>query len=310
MKQFKLFLSIAGILALCFQTFAQQGGNGPERFYNVESYKANITLTFSYQFVESEPGYHRSVSASQRFQHFITTAPGQMTGGDMFQLERGDKGDNEAQEGDILEGIDMGSVAKALKNSGVDPSVMDKLRKTKAETQSYHLGSGKYKMWGFNGVTGGEVSSSIYSKFSDEQSGTMSCGEGDGGGTPFKYDKNYTGSSHDGFGSLFLQLNLVNNSYSFTAAPGVLGKFTGNDHHTQCGITKNEPISWDAFSFISISTAKNKSGLIYKKQLPESGMVFSGSEVITDRFNLKAATFPKEGNWSVRIDWSIYPSDM
>ena len=134
MKQLRLIVSIVYTLALSLQTFAQGGGNNPERFYNVESYKANITLTFSYRLSQSEPDYSKLVVVSQRFQHFFTTVSGEITAGDMFQIARGDEGENETHEGDIFEGIDMSSVAEAIENSGLDPSVMDMLKQTKEET--------------------------------------------------------------------------------------------------------------------------------------------------------------------------------
>ena len=57
MKKFQIFLFIVGTIATSLQTFAQQGENSPERFYNVEMYKADITLTFEYRFSKSEPLY-------------------------------------------------------------------------------------------------------------------------------------------------------------------------------------------------------------------------------------------------------------
>ncbi len=316
----KQFLYVLGILTLCLRINAQSKANGLERFYNIDAYKANITLTFQYQLTRSEPEYSKSVNVSQTFQHFFTTAPGQITAGDMFQIERGDKeegenGNNDSQDGGILEGLDMDAVSQAMKNSGIDPSVMDELKKTKRETGSYNMGLGKYKMWMFNGVTGGEVSSSIYSKFSEEESGTIHCGEGQGFGS-FNYDKSYSGSAHNDSGKsdnnnpngFILQLNLANNSYSFTADVDMLRgfNFTGNDHTTQCSITENKPISINARSFLSISTEKD--GLVYKHPLPEDGMELSGSKIITDRFNLWGS-LDKEGSWSVRIDWSINPAN-
>ena len=111
----KQFLFILGILTLCIATNAQSDGNGPERFYNIESYKANITLTFQYQLNQSETEYSRSVNVSQTFQHFFKTGPGQIAVGDMFQIERGDKEEgktenNDAQDGGMMEGVDMDAI--------------------------------------------------------------------------------------------------------------------------------------------------------------------------------------------------------
>ena len=321
MRKTRFILFVVGILAASTLTTAQQGGNGPERFYNVDSYKANITLTFQYQLSQSEAEYSRSVSVSQTFQHYFTTAPGQITAADMFQIERGEAddsetGENKSQEGGMLEGVDMDAVSKALENSGVDPSVMDMLKQTKEETQSYNIAIDKYKMWMTDGVSGGDVSSSIYSKFSDEESGTIACGEGLGSG-PFRYAKKYTGSVQVDSGkpdinnpnSFIILLNLSNNSYSFTADVDMPRdfKFTGNDHTTQCSESSDKPISINARSFLSIRSAGE--GLIYKKPLPEGGMVLSGSEIITDRFNLWGS-LDNTGQWSVRADWNIYPADM
>ena len=315
MKKYRVFLFVLGTYATSLQIFAQHGGNGPERFYNVESYKADITLTFEYRFSQSEADYSRSVVVSQTFQHFFTTTPGQITAADMFQVERGDEAKNESHEGDIMEGVDMSAVSEAMENSGLDPSVMEMLKQTKGETQSNHVSFDKHKMWMANPVSGGKVSSSIVSEFLDEESGIMHCGEGQGSDqftTRKKYQGNEkinTGSpDHINQNSFILQLNLDNNSYSFSASVEVPQgfKFTGNEHRTQCGTTADEALSLDAKSFITISAEKE--GLIYKNLLPKDGMILSGSQIITDRFNLWTS-LNKEGNWSVRIDWTISPAD-
>ncbi|MCK5209596.1 MAG: hypothetical protein KAQ79_16290 [Cyclobacteriaceae bacterium] len=315
MKQFRFFVSIVCILTLSLQTFAQGGENNPERFYNVESYKANITLTFKYQLSHSETGFASSASAYQTFQHFFTTASGQITVGDMFQIERGDEGENETHEGDMFGGIDMSSLAQALENSGVDPSVMDMVKESKKEAQPYHLSADKYKNWMVTGA-GGLVTSSIYSKFSEESSGTLHCGEGGGSGH-FRRESDYNGSEHIGPckpgiscpNSFILQLNLENNTYSFSTSVEMPrgSQFLGSSsHYSSCGSSSNEQISRVAHSFMSV---KESAGVIYKHPLPESGLILSGSEIITDETTL-ASGLSEEGNWSVRIDWTIYPSDM
>ena len=309
-------MCIVGIIATSMHTVAQQGSNGPERFYNFETYKADITLTFEYRFSQSEADYSRSIVVSQRFEHTFITTPGQITAADMFQVERGDEAKNESHEGDIMDGVDMSAVSEAMKNSGLDPSVMDMLKQTKGETQSYHVSLDKYKMWMANPVSGGKVSTSIVSEFLDEQSGTMHCGEGQGSDR-FTTRKKYQGNEKINTGSpdiinpnsFILQLNLDNNSYSFSASVGIPRgfKFTGDEHSSECGTSTDKPLSLDARSFVTISTEKD--GLIYKNPLPEDGMILSGSKIITDRFNLWGS-LDKEGSWSVRIDWSIYPPHM
>ena len=304
-----------GTIATSLQIFAHQGGNGPERFYNVETYKTDITLTFEYRFSQSEADYSRSIVVSQRFEHTFITTPGQITAVDMFQVERGDEAKNESHEGDIMDGVDMSAVSEAMENSGLDPSVMEMLKQTKGETQANHVSFDKYKIWMANPVSGGKVSSSIVSEFLDEESGIMHCGEGQGSDrftTRKKYQGNEkinTGSpDHINQNSFILQLNLDNNSYSFSASVEVPQgfKFSGNEHRTQCGTTTDEALSLDAKSFITISAEKE--GLIYKNLLPNDGMILSGSQIITDRFNLWGS-LEKEGNWSVRIDWTISPTD-
>ncbi|MCK5368682.1 MAG: hypothetical protein KAQ62_09020, partial [Cyclobacteriaceae bacterium] len=315
MKQFRFFVSIVCILTLSLQTFAQGGGNNPERFYNVESYKANITLTFKYQLSHSEPEFASSASAYQTFQHFFTTASGQITVGDMFQIERGDEGENETHEGDMFGGIDMSSLAQALENSGVDPSVMDMVKESKKEAQPYHISADKYKNWMVTGA-GGLVTSSIYSKFSEESSGTLHCGEGGGSGH-FRRESDYNGSEHIGPckpgmscpNSFILQLNLENNTYSFSTSVEMPrgSQFLGSSsHYSSCGSSSNEQISRVAHSFMSV---KESAGVIYKHPLPESGLILSGSEIITDESTL-AGGLSEDGKWSVKIDWTIYPSDM
>lgn len=314
MKKLKYSLSILGMFAFCLEIVSQTMMNDPERYYNVESYKAEIALTFSYQFSESAPDYARAVSAAQKFQHFFKTAPGQITAGDMFQIERGDKVDGESQKKGIMEGVDMEAVSQAMKNSGIDPSVMEQLKKTKSETGSYNMGLNKYKMWMITPVEG-LVSSNINSNYVEESSGTMHCGEGQGRGS-FKTRKSYAGESQielskpgmnnpNGF---VLMLNLVNNSYSFTADISWPEghQFFGNNFTIECGVTTNTDLKINANSFASI--VKPGEGLIYKHPLPDNGMVLSGSEIITDRFNLWSG-LNKEGNWSVRIDWTISPAD-
>ncbi|MCK5371627.1 MAG: hypothetical protein KAQ62_23855, partial [Cyclobacteriaceae bacterium] len=288
----------------------------PERFYNVEAYKANITLTFRYQLTHSETEYKRSVFVSQTFQHFFTTVSGQITAGDMFQIGRGDEGENETHQGDIMEGIDMGSVAEALENSGVDPSVLDMLKKTKKEMQPYHLSSDKYKMWMANSVSGGVVSSSIFTEFSEKSSGTLHCGEGQGLGQ-FRRESSYKGSEQTDPGkpdffnpnAFILQLNLDNNTYSFFATTNMPrgSQFLGSSQSSECGRSSNEPIAKVAKSFLT--DAKEKEGWIYKHPLPESGLILSGTTIITDQ-SLLAGGLSEDANWSINIDWTIYPSNM
>lgn len=311
----KQFLFILGILTLCIATNAQSDGNGPERFYNIESYKANITLTFQYQLNQSETEYSRSVNVSQTFQHFFKTAPGQISAGDMFQIERGDKVDGESQKKSMMEGVDMNAVSQAMKNSGIEPSVMDQLKKTKRETGSYNMGFDKYKMWMTIPVSGGSVASSIYSKFYDEENGSMHCGEGAGIGS-FRSIRNYSGSAKIDAGQsdiinpngFILLLNLANNSYSFSANVKMPQgfEFKGNtQYRSECGTSTDKPLTMSARSFINIRAEKE--GLVYKSPLPEGGMVLSGSEIITDSFG---TGLDKEGaNWSVKIDWTISPAD-
>lgn len=316
MKKFKLFFLIVCIIAASTQIYAQQGGNSSERFYNVDSYKADVTLTFEYRFSESDAEYSRSVVVSQRFGHTFITTPGQTTAADMFQVERGDEAKNESHEGDIMHGVDMSAVSEAMENSGLDPSVMDMLKQTKGETQSFHVSFDKYKMWMANPVSGGKVSTSIVSEFLDEASGIMHCGEGQGSGR-FTTRKKYQGNEKINAGapnninqnSFIFQLNLDNNSYSFSASVKVPQgfKFEGNELRTECGTSTDEAISLNARNFISIRAEKE--GLIYKNPLPKDGMILSGSKIITDRFNLWSS-LEKEGDWTVRIEWSIYPLHM
>ena len=60
---------------------------------------------------------------------------------------------------------------------------------------------------------------------------------------------------------------------------------------------------------VSLPLGQKRKVLIYKNPLSENGMVISGSKIITDRFNLWGS-LDKEGDWTVRIDWSIYPPYM
>ena len=333
MKQFKLFLCIIIILSLSLRIIAQSGGNGPERFYNVESYKADIKLTFNYRLALSVENSSRTVRASQSFHHDFITASGERTISDMFQMARGDKSKDETDKGGILGGINMDSIAQALKNSGVDPSVLDMLEKTKKETQTYQLDFEKYKIWMANLVAGGVVSTSIYTKFSQKSSGIIHCGEGQGDGR-FFFRNNYTGSANtlpgkpdinnpNGFA---LQLNLNNNTYSFSAdikmPPGF--QFLGTHNELTCGRRRDgtygrpleESILINAESFIN--NRKEKEGLIYKRPLPESGVILTGSDNITDIFDIRGIVYEYsdrsieegQGTWSVIISWTIYPADM
>jgi len=240
-------------------------------------------------------------------------------------MERGDKGENKEHEGDIFEGINMDSIAQALKNSGIDPSVLEMVKKTKKETQTYNLGFDKYKIWMANLVAGGVVSTSIYSKFSEATSGTTHCGEGQGY-SRFSSENNYTGSANTGPGKpdinnpngFALQLNLDNNTYSFSAdikmPPGF--QFLGSGHGSECGRSLDESIKMNAESFIY--NRKEKEGLIYKRPLPENGVILSGSDNITDIFDLDEIIYlysdrsieEGQGTWSVIISWTIYPADM
>jgi len=320
MKQFKLFLSIAGILGVGFQLFAQQGGNGPERFYNVESYKADITLTFNYKLIESGETSTRTVIATQKIQHFVTTASGQKTIGDMFQIEREDKGKGETHKGDLYgDRINLDKMAEAMKNSNVDPKVFDMLQNSKKEAQSFNLSFDKYKNWMIVGVGAGAeakglASSSYISEFSDKTNGTIHCGEGQGMG-PFLRNTNYTGEGQmdpckpgvDCGSSFVLQLNLDNNTYSFTIGtelpPG--SQFIGESYSKECGYISNKPIERNASSFMGVNTKK---GVIYKHPLPEIGMKLSGSKIITNESSL-TANLSEDANWSVKIDWTISPAD-
>ena len=316
MKQFKLFLSIAGILVVGFQLFAQQGGKDPERFYNVESYKADITLTFNYQLKQSGETISRSVSASQKFQHFFTTAPGARTIGDLFQIQRDDKGKEETHKGDLYgDRINLDKMAKAMENSNVDPKVLEMLNQSKKEGQSFNISLNKYKNW-MVGLPESLVSSSIYSEFSDESKGTLHCGEGQGE-QPYVSKKNYDGTEHTDLSkpdltnpnSFVLQLNLDNNSYSFLTSIKMPqgSQFRGNSYTSECGRTSNKPVINNADAFISIKGKKE--GLIYKHPLPESGLVLSGTKIITDSFAIGGQLNEENANWSVKIDWSISPTD-
>jgi reprolysin-like metallo-peptidase family M12B len=317
MKTIKYIIPIIVIFSFCLETMAQQGENGPERFFNVKSYKAKITLTFSYRLSQSENSY--SLAASQRFQHFFTTTPGQITGGDYFQLERKDKGDSKTHKGDLTEGIDMDAVLSlAIKNAGMNPSEVAELKESLDESRGYHFSFDKYKIWGSGSPFGGKCTSSIYTSVSYMNSGLCTYGEGGGDGITRNEGK-YSGSVQVEYenpdinnpNNFILQLNLDNNSYSFSAdfeMPNGF-KFTGESNYIdKClGSSDKGIISEDAKSLIGI--INEKEGLVYKSPLPNSGMVLSGSQIVTDLFFLDGM-LNKEGNWSVKIDWTIYPADM
>ena len=302
------------VVAISLGTAYLQAQTVPERFYEVNSYKAEIKITFTYEYTHTVAENRNSITASQSFEHVFETGPGQISAADMFQIERGDKVDGESQKKGMMEGVDMEAVSQAMKNSGIDPSVMDQLKKTKSETGSYNMGFDKYKMWMITPAEG-LVSSNINSNYVEESSGTMHCGEGQGKGS-FKTRKSYAGESQielskpgmnnpNGF---VLMLNLVNNSYSFTAdiswPEGY--QFLGNNFTIECGVTTNTDLKINANSFASI--VKPGEGLIYKHPLPQDGMILSGSKEITDRFNLWQSLDKEGANWSIKIDWKIYPA--
>ena len=85
-------------------------------------------------------------------------------------------------------------------------------------------------------------------------------------------------------------------SYSFSASVEIPRgfKFTGNEHSSASGTTNDKPLSLDARSFVRISTEKE--GLIYKYPLPKDGMILSGSQIITEKFNL-CPSLGKEGRF-------------
>lgn len=314
MKKSTYLLSAVMVLGLCLETLSMKAQTDQERFFNVEAYKAEITLTFNYQFIESESDYDHAIIISQKFQHTYITTPGEISIADMFQVERGDEGDNKAHKGDIMEGVDMDAVAQAMKNSGVDPSVMDELKKTKRETQTYNMGFGKYKTWMTNAVSGGLVSSEIFTEYSEKESGSIHCGEGQGMGT-FKSEKDYDYSENMGPSkpdmlnpnSFVFLINLDNNSYSFSSTIEFPrgSKFNGNMYYTSCGTSENKTLEYNTGSNLNMDVKK---GWIYKQPLPDSGMILSGNTTFTNKSSLPGSVKSEEGaTWSVEIEWKIYP---
>ncbi len=315
MKKYNLLLCAVGIFTVCGYTFAQQKGNTPERFFDVNAYRAEISFSFTYKYSQTEPEYTKVVTASQTFDHTFTTGPGQISAADMFQVERGDEaevasGDNSGMMG----GMDMEAISEAMKNSGMDPSIMEELKKTKKETGSYSMDFGKYKMWMSDPVSGGSVSTRTASEYALDESGITHCGEGQGKGR-FSTKIAYGGTANVQQGtpgrqnpnSLLLLINLTNNSYSFSTSVQVPEgfNFKGTDIRQDCGTSTEKHLTPDARSFMDVKSPKE--GLIYKQDLPASGMTLSGSRDITDLLTLKSP-LDKSGEWTVRINWKIYPA--
>jgi hypothetical protein len=290
--------------------------SSPERFFEVNAYKADIRITFTYEYNNTVAQNRNVVTASQSFEHSFTTGPGEISAADMFQVERGDKTEDTAgNNSGMMGGMDMEAVAEAMKNSGMDPSVMDELKKTKKATGSYSMDFGKYKMWMTNPVSG-SVFTRTNTKYYNETSGIEGpCGEGLSGDS-YKIFQRYgvEGQSEKGKpgvnnpNSFLLLVNMNNNSYSFSTSVDMLKNLTfeGIDHDEDCGKITDKKISMAARSFISIRAKKE--GLIYKNPLPQSGRTLTGSRDITDSFDLWPSLAKENAKWSVAIDWKIYPA--
>ena len=201
---------------------------------------------------------------------------------------------------------------ETIKHKGKEVNVMDQLKKTKRETGSSDMGFDKYKMWmttPVEGLTKTNVNTKYFQKSSSR------CGEEGGITGPFTSETRYTGDANIEEGKpnvinpngFMLLLNLNNNSYSFTC-DFVMPKgffFNGDTHESGTCSQPDKLIKTTARTFMENN--KKKEGLIYKNPLPDTGMVLSGSEIITDKFGIG---LDKEGaNWSVKIDWTISLAD-
>ncbi|WP_445386428.1 hypothetical protein ACT6NV_06420 [Robiginitalea sp. IMCC44478] len=316
MKKYNLILLAVGIFAACGYTFAQQKGNGPERFFDVNAYKAEIKITFTYDYTQTQAENRNTVTASQSFEHAFVTGPGQVTAADMFQVERGDASEvGLGANSGMMGGMDMEAISEAMKNSGMDPSVMEELKEAKKETASYSMDFGKYKMWMVDPVSGSAFTR-VNTKFYEETTGVEGpCGEGLSG-KPYKNFRQYGLEAQSEKGkpgvnnpnSLLLLVNLNNNSYSFSTSTDMLRSLTfeGTEHDEDCGKITDRKLSMAARSFISIRAKKE--GLIYKNPLPQKGTTLSGSRDITDSFDLWPSLAKESAKWSVKIDWKIYPA--
>jgi hypothetical protein len=155
MKNIKYILPVIGVLVLNIQAFAQDG-KGPERFFNIKTYNADVTLTFKSQSSKSSDGGNtHTISVTQQFQHLFTTGQGQMAALDNFQVARGDKAKapNETQENNIYGGVDMNAVEEAIKNSGgaikmnsgmVPSEVMEMVKNSKKDAQTNNISRSAY----------------------------------------------------------------------------------------------------------------------------------------------------------------------
>ena len=83
--------------------------------------------------------------------------------------------------------------------------------------------------------------------------------------------------------------------------------FKGTEHDEDCGKITDREYSVAARSFMRIKSPKE--GLIYKFPLPRSGTTLSGSEDITERFDLYPSLAREGAKWSVKLDWNIYPEN-
>ncbi|WP_188369062.1 hypothetical protein [Muriicola marianensis] len=312
----KQFVIVTNLFFICFISTAQSVSSLEQRFFEVNAYKAEIKITFTYDYTQTKAGNTNMVTATQSFEHAFLTGPGQVTAADMFQVERGDEADVGAGDNSgVMGGMDMEAISAAMKNSGMDPSIMEELKKAKKETASYNMDFGKYKMWMSDPVSGTSFTR-VNTKFYDETTGIEGpCGEGLSGG-PYKNYRQYGLEAQSERGkpgvnnpnSLLLLVNLNNNSYSFSTSTDMLRglTFEGTEHDEDCSKITDKKLSLAARSFISIRAKKE--GLIYKKPLPQSGMTLTGSRDITDSFNLWPSLAKEGGNWTVTIDWKIYPA--
>lgn len=304
--------TIALILVFTFawdQAIGQSEENDFTRFMNVKAWKGKINIS-----IMGNMSYRQgSKKVNHQYSINFSSGEGEKALADPFLVnddKEAGKSEPVADGDELIPGVNIGQVREALKNSGIDQSLINKQI---SEVKGMNIAFDKYKMW-MAAAPFNIGSATLIADVNDRKTNlTIWSTEGCGGCCPVTTTETFRGFATSGT-KMAMVVNTHKNVYSFKGSFAVAdseGKYVNHSTNyspnfaQKCGM-RFEDTREDLSSGLGRYSPKFEIKAI---DLPASGMTLTGSEILEDFFTIYDPRDRVKKSFNLQVDWFMIPAD-